>query len=386
MGTIKIDSSQYQKFLKDRNNYANIIAGNTDQEISDNKTKITTPAPGLYVTDFFYKNINDKFSVDSYGFFYNDPNYEEKIKNNKDKSSATSKKFKFDNKDIMKDLTTEGNNIFKTSFFNIAFPIALNDSIIIIVMSLIKLPFKIDFFFQNDGNDITTSPRIEDEYTDFYDNVLTKLKKNQADFKQNYEISLYQITDFTQTYNNFLRFIYGDSSIQGIKKIENELSIGGLGNNGKIVIDSDDKNISFVAGNDRDLELEFKNNDSDNRKIYSFNDTSRSIANPRKLYWTSCVENSTEMPNDKRDKKGANVNMQANYYDISFNCASASFKTFFFSYHSPGFHVVDFKSKFIYPNPNTVTLKKGESAPIKLNDLYKQIFLDRILIFTIDPL
>lgn len=388
-----IDQIAYQTYLKNASNYANITTQVDDSSINDAFIKIEESAVGWYITDFFFK---DKKNEDINQKIYENKNFIENIKEEKGRSESAV--FEFSNNSITGELIekSDNSNSFKKSFFNIAFPVKFNnDNNLMIVMSFNKLPFKIDFEFKSDGNNIVTTPRIQKAYKEFYDQTLNSFKNSSANLKENFEIFIYKIDNYDITYSKFLRFIYGDTSINNyIKQLDNNTfkSILGFPEFINVVI-SDDKKIEFKNENSIDnttytINISKIDNDTP-KKILIYKDISKAEADARKLYWQSCASNEATIPNDKKvqifnSNLFENKNISANYYDVNFLCKNL--KPFFFTYHSPGFHVVNFRPSEIYPNPTSVTLKKGDSKIIDFQKVYKEIFVSKILEFNIEQL
>jgi hypothetical protein len=392
MTQIKISEDEYSKKLLFSSNYANISNAENDELIINEFMAVKEPKVGWYVTDFFFK---DKKELSQN--IYENKDFKENIKNDK---SSVSKNFEFNETITTELLGNKSTDIFKIALFNIAFPVYFNQKKIIIVMSIKKLPFQIDFEFTKNGNDIKTTPRIQTKYFEdqLYEQVLEILKRKQADFKDFFDISIYEMSHDGMTYTQFLRFIYNDTSKENQKanhpKLIEKDKLSGL----FFLQDT----LTCVLNSQQEIEIinnnpntSFSFNISPIKNLGSYNNptffanTNKDESDARKLYWKSCILNDSVIPNDKKkkdnfDQKIKNVNARGNYYDIDFKTSDV--KTFLFTYHSPGFHVINFRPDELYPNPSNVTIKSGDKKIISLQNVYKKLFVNKILQLNIEQL
>ncbi len=384
---IKIEKNKYEEILNQSINFANYLGFEKDKNQIHNDEYLNAriieyndkaPLNGLYITDFFLKDLkNDKIIDDKnnnykYSEIYEDKSLIESIKI--DDYTTSTDLLQFDDKflqDANNELSVKSiiNEKMKNSYCFFAFPMIINNEVFITLVNVLMLPFEINFNFSTQNNDIISKLLFNNEdIAQYYNNAIeTGLKRinNNA-----YSVRLFYVKDKTKTYTDFLKFLYADNTPESFeelsentKKLINDIEIKNFANNIVFSLKSDQSESKNVV---------ISNIAATNKNISFYNGNA---PDARLLYWEKCITNDVK-------KEVTHTNKNSNYYDISFDCKYL--KAFTFSNFSPGYYVIDYAPVALYKNDLEVV--KGINSILNLREVYNDIFRRKILELEFHPI
>ena len=253
-------------------------------------------------------------------------------------------------------------------YFRIYFPFFFSndkDKIFILQMDIKELPFEIQSEFRGNNNTVETDlvfnkNKTIDEYRNnsgsFFDDKFANLEKA-------YTLKLFLLKEKTATYSDII-----------LEENKHLLDGNKTEINDKIQIYCE-KNFLSMRNNNNDnddITLSILNEKTDLTKIVSYkkypNKDIAKLSPQDKIdsYWQSCLNPGLILP--------ADTTKLTNYYDVSFECKTL--KAFMYSDNMLGFYVINYTPSILF---KALSFTPGQLQSIDLNDLYKELFINKII-------
>jgi hypothetical protein len=338
--------------------------------INEKNSEDAIPPAGFYITDFFLKSNEGDTVIGgdkNYKFanLYEDKKtLNEKIAIDNQKSSSVVQKLNRNISNIVKkemNIKTADATEQNIGYFFIAFPVVIQNDIFIILINFLDLPFEVEFEFNknNSNNRITAQLLVNDRKISDYNNIITNGLRNMSAISLHTRLFQVKEKNKSPTYTDFLKELYSKKFAM-FEEIKNSKDLNGF----KIKISNEQNHlITFESTDENTKTVHLKPMQAGIKNIV-YHEKSKDA---RKMYWGNCIVNEKNL-NDLQ------TNKISNYFDIAFDCRYL--KAFSFSNYTAGFHVIDYQPSEIFKE---ITLGKNLYGVINLFEVYKQVFLNKII-------